>query len=268
MNCNNSFTKKYIKFKQKYIDIKNNQICGTEHENIYYEEMNQVKSFWHDIPLFHNIFDSSNYVVKENDLVKMPYNMVIEIEVDSPKKMEVSKELESNPIVLDRILKYPIPFNYGALPQTYEDPDTLDPILHIKGDADPLDICNVSNLFKKIADFEPNDYKTGDICQVRIIGIIQIIDSGEADWKMVGIDINLFAKYVKLYDEYHVKIEEIMLEWFRLFDKYEAIEYYDVLHKDLEFRKKSISIVNTVLSHSIESYNKKFQFSHNINTVV
>lgn len=246
MNSNNDHNKKY---------------CKQQYENVYYKKMDKKMSFWHDISLFYDTFDS-NYIIGEEDLINAVYQMVVEIEVDCTKKMEVSKELKYNPIVLDRILKHSMPFNYGALPQTYEDPDTLDPILNINGDADPLDICNVSNLFRKFTNLEPNNYKTGDICQVRIIGIIQIIDSGEADWKMVGIDMNLFDKYSELYAKHHSDIEEIVVGWFKLFDKYKSIEYFDILHENIEIKKKSTLVVNTILSHSIESYNKKFKSIH------
>lgn len=33
--------------------------------------------------------------------------------------------------------------NYGALPQTYEDPDHADEWTGLQGDGDPIDVCEI-----------------------------------------------------------------------------------------------------------------------------
>ena len=78
------------------------------------------KSFWHDVPL------------------KAPgtgnlYNVVIEIPMYSTAKMEMNKEKAGNPITQDtkngkpRYYTYGVPFfNYGFLPQTWEDVNHID----------------------------------------------------------------------------------------------------------------------------------------------
>lgn len=36
-------------------------------------------------------------------------------------------------------------WNYGALPQTWEDPEHVDPRTNAKGDNDPLDVCEIGS---------------------------------------------------------------------------------------------------------------------------
>ena len=70
---------------------------------------------WHDLPL---LASGGTY-----------FNFITEIPMYQTAKMEVSKELPENPITQDskkglpRYYKYGTPFfNYGLLPQTWEDP--------------------------------------------------------------------------------------------------------------------------------------------------
>jgi len=75
-------------------------------------------------------------------------------------------------------LKYP--FNYGALPQTWENPASMHPDTKAKGDNDPLDAVELST----------NAAKTGDVKHVKILGTYAMIDEGETDWKVLVIDVN------------------------------------------------------------------------------
>ena len=87
-------------------------------------------STWHDVPLFSN---SGNL------------NFICEIPKWTRKKFEINKEKKFNPIQQDvkngklREFMYgDIMFNYGAFPQTWEDPDHNTPETGKKGDNDPL----------------------------------------------------------------------------------------------------------------------------------
>jgi len=74
-------------------------------------------------------------------------------------------------------IKYP--FNYGAFPQTWENPSFVHPDTQAKGDNDPVDVCDISA-----------DVATmGSIRQVKILGTYAMIDDGETDWKIVVIDV-------------------------------------------------------------------------------
>lgn len=59
-------------------------------------------------------------------------------------------------------------WNYGALPQTWEDPGHVDPNTGAKGDNDPLDVCEIGY---RVA-------KRGEVRQVKILGTVALIDEG------------------------------------------------------------------------------------------
>ena len=71
-------------------------------------------------------------------------------------------------------------WNYGALPQTWEDPNHVDKCTKAKGDNDPLDAIEIG---AKIA-------TRGEVKQVKVLGVLAMIDEGETDWKLVTIDVN------------------------------------------------------------------------------
>ena len=70
-------------------------------------------------------------------------------------------------------------WNYGALPQTWEDPNHVDEDTKTTGDNDPLDVCEIGTSL----------HATGSIVPVKIVGVLGLIDEGETDWKLIGIDI-------------------------------------------------------------------------------
>lgn len=71
-------------------------------------------------------------------------------------------------------------WNYGAFPQTWENPEHTDPSTGCKGDNDPIDVLEIGS---RVA-------KRGEVVQVKILGIVALIDEGETDWKVITIDIN------------------------------------------------------------------------------
>eukprot|EP01135_Chromosphaera_perkinsii_P000296 Nk52_evm65s62 gene=Nk52_evmTU65s62 len=133
-------------------------------------------SLWHDIPLYANA---------EKTLL----NMVVEIPRWSNAKLEISKEDKLNPIIQDtkkgklRFVHNIFPhkgyiWNYGAFPQTYEDPEHVDKDTGCKGDCDPLDVIEIGSRVKK----------SGEVIQVKVLGLKALLDEGETDWKIVAID--------------------------------------------------------------------------------
>lgn len=62
--------------------------------------------------------------------------------------------------------QYPL-FNYGFIPQTWEQ-NVITDINGLKGDDDPLDICDVSERTIKI----------GEFYQARVLGSFCLIDQG------------------------------------------------------------------------------------------
>ena len=71
-------------------------------------------------------------------------------------------------------------WNYGALPQTWEDPSHTDADTGAHGDNDPVDLCDLSSIVSP----------TGTVKQVKVLGVMAMIDEGETDWKVLAIDVN------------------------------------------------------------------------------
>ncbi|RNA43555.1 inorganic pyrophosphatase [Brachionus plicatilis] len=150
----------------------------TKNFRIYYQKNNQMISPFHDIPLFSN---------KDEKIL----NMVVEIPRHSHAKMEINKKEYLNPISQDikkdklRYINNIYPYygyiwNYGAFPQTYDDPDHVDETTGCIGDNDPLDAIELGT----------NKQNRGAVIQVKVLGALGLIDEGEADWKVLTIDIN------------------------------------------------------------------------------
>uniref|UniRef100_A0A8C9X2G8 inorganic diphosphatase n=1 Tax=Sander lucioperca TaxID=283035 RepID=A0A8C9X2G8_SANLU len=85
---------------------------------------------------------------------EMLFNMVVEVPRWSNAKMEIATKEPLNPIKQDvkkgklRYVANIFPhkgyiWNYGALPQTWEDPNHTDKETHCCGDNDPIDVCEI-----------------------------------------------------------------------------------------------------------------------------
>ena len=104
-------------------------------------------------------------------------------------KMEIDTKAPLNPIVQDqkkgklRFVANCFPhhgyiWNYGAFPQTWENPNHKDESTQCMGDNDPVDCCEIGH---RVA-------RRGDVLSVKVLGTLAMIDDGEADWKMIVID--------------------------------------------------------------------------------
>lgn len=152
---------------------------NSKNYRIYYTNENgHAISPMHDIPLF-----ASG--------LKNTYNMVVEVPRWTNAKMEISRSETLNPIKQDtkkgklRFVANCFPYhgyiwNYGAFPQTWENPKHTDPSTHSKGDNDPIDVIEIGS---RVA-------RRGQVLQVKILGIVALIDEGETDWKVITIDVN------------------------------------------------------------------------------
>merc|ERR1712157_4952 len=137
---------------------------------------NSYTSLWHDVPL--------TAEANEDNII----NMVTEIPMFYTAKMELSKELPNNPIIQDknddnspRYYTYGVSFfNYGFIPQTWEDPSVVSPITNTAGDNDPLDVIEVGS----------TQLQMGSITPCRIIGSLTLIDQGETDYKILCIALS------------------------------------------------------------------------------
>eukprot|EP00931_Biecheleriopsis_adriatica_P077310 TRINITY_DN508_c0_g1_i1.p1 TRINITY_DN508_c0_g1~~TRINITY_DN508_c0_g1_i1.p1 ORF type:complete len:267 (-),score=80.21 TRINITY_DN508_c0_g1_i1:273-1073(-) len=127
---------------------------------------NQI-SPWHDIPL------------KAGE----HFNCLIEIPKMTKPKMEVAVKEEMNPIAQDvkkgKLRDYhgPIFWNYGMIPQTWEDPNVTHAETKCAGDNDPVDVVEIGSEVMEQGTVEP----------VKVLGVLAMIDDGELDWKIIGI---------------------------------------------------------------------------------
>eukprot|EP01038_Epipyxis_sp_PR26KG_P010164 gene10164-13672_t len=141
---------------------------ATQEFRIQFSDSSKGISPWHDIPL-----KSGEY-----------FNFINEIPKNTKAKMEVATKEPLNPIAQDikkgKLRDYhgPIFWNYGCLPQTWEDPNVLHPVLKYKGDNDPVDVVEIGA--KALA--------SGAVVQIKVLGVLAMIDDGELDWKVIAID--------------------------------------------------------------------------------
>lgn len=142
--------------------------AGTESFRIFFSQDGKAISPWHDIPLKNGEY----------------YNFVNEIPKNTKAKMEVSTKEALNPIAQDikkgKLRDYhgPIFWNYGCLPQTWENPNVVHPEVKCKGDNDPVDVVEIGS--KALA--------SGSVSKVKVLGVLAMIDDGELDWKVIAIN--------------------------------------------------------------------------------
>jgi len=126
---------------------------------------------WHDVPI-----SPAHGVV----------NLVCEIPKFGTAKMECDTKRAFNPIVQDvkkgkpRFYHGPIFWNYGFVPQTWEDPALRDAELGAFGDGDPLDVVEIG----------ARALAMGSVTPVKPLGVLAMIDDGELDWKLIAVALD------------------------------------------------------------------------------
>jgi len=146
---------------------------GSPHYRLYFTSAGKVISPLHDIPLWVN-------------QAQGVANMVVEIPRGDRAKMEMGTGVALNPIKQDvkkgklRYVHWPYPCNYGAFPQTWENPTLVDHRTNARGDNDALDVCEISDC----------EFRSGDVVPVKILGTYAMIDEGETDWKILAVSMN------------------------------------------------------------------------------
>ncbi|XP_034059662.1 inorganic pyrophosphatase [Gymnodraco acuticeps] len=164
---------------------------------------------FHDIPMY---ADESQNI----------FNMVVEVPRWTNAKMEIATKEPLNPVKQDvkkgnvRYVANVFPhkgyiWNYGAIPQTWEDPSHKDEDTGCVGDNDPIDVCEIGT---KVC-------SRGEVIKVKALGILAMIDEGETDWKVIGInvedpeakDFNNISDVRRLKPGYL----ESTVDWFRMY---------------------------------------------------
>jgi len=138
---------------------------------IFFNEDGKPVSPWHGVPL-------------KNEDGTM--NFICEIPKETKAKMEVATDEEMTPIKQDtkkgklRDYPYNINWNYGMLPQTWEDPGHEHPEMKVMGDNDPVDVVEIGSAALEM----------GSVTPVKPVGVYAMIDDGELDWKVIAISAN------------------------------------------------------------------------------
>jgi len=151
-------------------------------------------------------------------------NAIIEIPQGSRCKYEIDKA--SGLLKLDRVIysSFYYPINYGFIPQSYG------------GDKDPLDILVITTL--------PVQPLT--LMEAKVIGVMQMVDSGEPDDKIIAVAAN--DPGVNHYNN----IEELPQHFFdelrHFFEEYKKLENKSVLVEDFGDKAKALEIISTALT--------------------
>ena len=158
--------------------------------------------------IFNNSFSSE--IISKNEI--FPFNLdnsinaFIEIPAGTDEKWEMSldgenftQELQKNgPRKIDYL---PYPINYGFIPQTILSK-------RVGGDGDTLDIIVIGPQINR-----------GSIVKVKVIGMIEILDGGELDTKILSVLIKDGLKISEVNSlsdlkENYIGALEIILIWF------------------------------------------------------
>jgi len=153
---------------------------------------------------------------------------IIEIPKGSKGKYELDKA--SGLLRLDRVLYSSVhyPANYGFIPQTYcDDKDPLDILVICSIDVDPL--C---------------------IIEVKVIGVMHMIDDDEQDDKIVAVANNDMAvNYINNISELP---PHTVVELRRFFEDYKKLEHKQVIVEQFLGREEAYKIIN----EAVELYDK------------
>lgn len=178
--------------------------------------MTTVKHPWHGVSF--------------GELAPRVVNAIIEIPQGSRCKYEIDKP--SGLLKLDRVIfsSFYYPINYGFIPQTYG------------GDKDPLDILVITSL--------PVQPLT--IMEAKVIGVMQMIDGGDPDDKIIAVAAN--DPGVNHYNN----IEELPKHFFdelrHFFEEYKKLENKTVVVEDFGDKAQALAIIE----ESIRYYKEVF----------
>lgn len=171
----------------------------------------QPISPWHDVPIYPG--DDKKFV-----------NFVVEIPRWTDAKIEIKRDEPLNPIFHDEKKGLPrfkesvwphraMPFLYGSIAQTWENPNVKHNFTGYPGDKDPMDLFDIG---------QDKGY-TGQVKQVKILGGLAVIDDEETDWKIMGIDVKdplaAFVNSPEDVEKYRPGTTKAFYEWFSGYKK-------------------------------------------------
>lgn len=218
---------------------------------VYILENKKIVSPFHSINLYQH--EDTSIVTVVNEIPRF-----------ENAKFEISKDISLNPIKQDikneklRFTKNMFPFkgymwNYGAIPQTWEDKDQVCGYTGCRGDNDPLDVIDFSKIKKKV----------GEVYQAKVLGCLALIDEGECDWKIIVIDINddnaFKIKSVEDIELFYPDYLEFTKKWFQ---SYKIPEGKGRNHLGMNERILDGNFACNIINEAHESWKKLFERKH------
>ncbi|MCE2834736.1 MAG: inorganic diphosphatase [Chitinophagaceae bacterium] len=150
-------------------------------------------------------------------------NAIIEIPKGERAKYEIDKA--SGLLRMDRVIhsSFHYPINYGFIPQTLGD------------DKDPLDILVLSGI----------SVQALCIVEARVIGVMQMIDSGDADDKIIAVahtdpSVNYINNIEELPDHFFSELRHF-------FEEYKKLENKTVVVDQFQDKATALNIINDAL---------------------
>lgn len=157
-------------------------------------------------------------------------NAIIEIPKGERAKYEIDKA--SGLLRMDRVIhsSFHYPINYGFIPQTLGD------------DKDPLDILVLSSI----------SVQALCIVEARVIGVMQMIDSGDADDKIIAVahtdpSVNYINNIEELPDHFFNELRHF-------FEEYKKLEDKTVVVDQFQDKATALHIINDALNLYKETY--------------
>lgn len=179
--------------------------------------MNNTFNPWHNV----TFGDNAPEVV--NGIIEIPKGIRAKYELDK----------ETGLLRLDRVLFSSVyyPANYGFIPQTYCE------------DNDPLDILIISQI----------DIVPLCIVSAKVIGVMRMIDGGEADDKIIAVAAG--DPSVNHINDISELPQHFISEMRNFFEDYKKLENKTVVVEDFQNKATALNIVEK----AIEDYSKKFK---------
>lgn len=206
------------------------------------ENCKEKSSFLHDIP-YKNPDKTFNFVYE------VPYGETAKMEMSKEKYNPIHQDTKKNKLTNQKYLRYykltPL-FNYGFIPQTWEDP-TIKFRNQYEGDNDPVDVIelSISNKISEISDrnninlsINNSRNSIGDVSRIHVIGSFCLIDQDEVDWKILGINADICDREKALkwidHEENKIRLNNIM-KWFKIYKTFEGKKENIILDNDKIF---------------------------------